>query len=230
MRSSFPFRLALVMAVGTGPALAQTPAAAPPPAPPPAAPAPAAPPPAPAAAPPVAAPPATTAPTHTPVAPPRAGPSPYSEAVQKGDGLLLARDYDGAIAAYRAEIDKNPALGHYRTGEAQLAKGNVAEAEAAWQTALRLVGTDDRLRGKLLFVLSDLKERQKANDDAITRWKEYEQHARMVADAKGYPATAVERVKRNEDWKKISADAAEVRARIKKRIDEADEALRKTSK
>ena len=215
MRSSFPFRLALVMAVGATPALAQTPAAAPPP---------------PAPATPAAAPGAAPATGASAPAAPRAGASPYSEAVQKGDSLLLAHDYDGAIAAYKAEVDKNPALGHYRTGEAQLAKGNVAEAEAAWQTALKLVGTDDKLRGKLLFVLSDLKERQKANDDAITRWKEYEQHARTVAEAKGYPATAVERVKRNEEWKKISADAAEVRARIKKRIDEADESLRKTSK
>jgi len=203
------------MAVGATPALAQTPAAAPPP---------------PAPATPAAAPGAAPATGASAPAAPRAGASPYSEAVQKGDSLLLAHDYDGAIAAYKAEVDKNPALGHYRTGEAQLAKGNVAEAEAAWQTALKLVGTDDKLRGKLLFVLSDLKERQKANDDAITRWKEYEQHARTVAEAKGYPATAVERVKRNEEWKKISADAAEVRARIKKRIDEADESLRKTSK
>jgi len=219
MRSSFPFRLALVMALGATPALAQTPAAAPaPPTPPPA------PPVAPAAAP---AAPATG--TRAPSAPVPVGASPYSEAVQKGDSLLLARDFDGAIAAYKAEIDKNPALGHYRTGEAQLAKGNVAEAEAAYQTALKLVGTDDKLRSKLLFVLADLKERQKANDDAITRWKEYEEHARTVAAAKGYPATAVERVKRNEEWKKISADAAEVRARIKKRIDEADEALRKST-
>jgi len=211
MRSSFPFRLALVMALGATPALAQTPAAPPPP-------------PAPAAAP--ATPPAAPAPAPAP----RTGSSPYSAAVQKGDSLLLAHDYDGAIAAYKAEIDKNPALGHYRTGEAQLAKGNLAEAEAAWQTALKLVGTDDKLRGKLLFVLADLQERQKANDDAITRWKEYEQHARTVAEAKGYPATAVERVKRNEDWKKLSAEAAAVRARLQKRIDEADEKLRKTSK
>jgi len=224
------------MTLGAGAALAQTPATAPPAAPaaaPPAAPAATAPaPPAPAApaAPAPAAPPAAGAPA-APAAPPgRVGANPYSEAVQKGDSLLLARDYDGAIAAYKAEVDKNPALGHYRTGEAQLAKGNLAEAEAAWQPALRLVGTDERLRGKLLFVLSDLKERQKANDDAVTRWKEYEQHARTVADARGYPATAVERVKRADEWKKISTDAAEVRARIKKRIDEADEALRKTSK
>ena len=168
--------------------------------------------------------------TPAPAVPARVGPSPYSEAVQKGDNLLLARDYDGAIAAYRAEIDKNPALGHYRTGEAQLAKGNLAEAEAAWQTSLKLVGTDEKLRSKLLFVLADLKERMKANDDAVTRWKEYEQHARTVPDAKGYPATAVERVKRADEWKKISTDAAAVRERIKKRIDEADASLRKTSK
>lgn len=199
------------MTLGATPALAQTPAAAP--APPPAAP---------------AAPPASAA--AAPAAPARVGPSPYSEAVQKGDSLLLARDYDGAIAAYKAEIDKNPALGHYRTGEAQLAKGNLAEAEAAWQTALRLVGTDEKLRSKLLFVLADIQERQKANDDAVTRWKEYEQHARTTPDAKGYPATAVERVKRADEWKKISADAAAVRERIKKRIDEADASLRKTSK
>jgi tetratricopeptide (TPR) repeat protein len=212
------------MTLAAGSALAQTPSATPS-APPPTAPA-AAPSPAPAA-------PAAGAPA-APVAPAgpstRVGASPYSEAVQKGDNLLLARDYDGAIAAYKAEIEKNPALGHYRTGEAQVGKGNLAEAEAAWQTALRLVGTDEKLRGKLLFVLADLKERQKANDDAVTRWKEYEQHARTVPDAKGYPATATERLKRADEWKKISADAAEVRERIKKRIDEADAALRKTSK
>jgi hypothetical protein len=37
-------------------------------------------------------------------------------------------------------------------------------------------------------------------------------------------------VKRADEWKKISADAALVRERIKKRIDEADASLRKTSK
>jgi tetratricopeptide (TPR) repeat protein len=152
--------------------------------------------------------------------------------VQKGDTSLLARDFDGAVAAYKQEIDKNPTapLGHYRLGEAELARGNLAEAEIAWQTALRFAGKDEGMKSKILFVLADVKERQKANDEAVTRWKDYEQHAIAQPAAKGHPATAVERVKRAEEWKKIAADAAVVRDRIKKRLDEADASLRKTSK
>ena len=152
--------------------------------------------------------------------------------MQKGDAALRARDFDGAVAAYKQEIEKNPTapFGHYRLGEAEVARGNLTEAEIAWQTALRFAGTDESMKSKILFVLADLKERQKANDEAVTRWKDYEQHARAQPAAKGHPATAVERVKRAEEWKKVSADAAAVRDRIKKRIDEADASLRKTSK
>jgi tetratricopeptide (TPR) repeat protein len=152
--------------------------------------------------------------------------------VQKGDTALLARDLDGAVAAYKQEIAKNPnaPLGHYRLGEAELARGNLAEAEVAWQTALRFVGKDENMKSKILFVLADVKERQKANDEAVTRWKDYEQHAVAQPSAKGHPATAVERVKRADEWKKVAADAAVVRDRIKKRLDEADASLRKTSK
>jgi tetratricopeptide (TPR) repeat protein len=170
--------------------------------------------------------------TAVPAASGKVGPNPYSEPVQKGDGLLLARDFDGAIAAYKAEIEKNPVapLGHYRLGAAQLAKGNLAEAEVAWKTALSFAGKDERLRSKILFALADLQERKNAPDEAIARWKEYDAQARAQPDAKGHPATAAERIKRAEEWKKISADAAEVKARIKKRIDEVDESLRKSSK
>jgi len=152
--------------------------------------------------------------------------------VQKGDSAYVARDFEGAIAAYRQEIEKNPnaALGHYRLGETQLAKGDAAEAEQSWQTALRFTGTDERLKSKILFVLADLKERQKAYDEAVARWKDYQQQAQSQPDAKGYPATPVDRIKRAEEWKKISADAAEVKARIEKRVKEADEVMRKSSK
>jgi tetratricopeptide (TPR) repeat protein len=215
------------MAAVASPALAQTPSPAPAPAPDAASATPAAPAaktPATGAAP-AAAPPATSLPA------PR-GPNPYSPPVQKGDTSLLARDFDAAVAAYKQEIEKNPTapLGHYRLGEAELARGNLAEAEIAWQTALRFAGTDESIKSKILFVLADVKERQKANDEAVTRWKDYEQHARATPAAKGFPATAVERVKRAEEWRKISADAAQVRDRIKKRLDEADASLRKTSK
>jgi tetratricopeptide (TPR) repeat protein len=192
----------------SAPALAQTPAPAP---------APAAAPAAPAAAAPAAA---------------GKGPSPYSELVQKGDRAYLARDFEGAIAAYRQEIEKNPnaPLGHYRLGEAQLAKGDTNEAELSWQQALRFAGKDERMRSKVLFVLSDLKERLKANDDAVGRWKQYQEHAQGHPEAKGYPATATDRIKRADEWKKIVADSAEVKARIEKRIKEADESMRKSSK
>ncbi|HEY3498170.1 MAG TPA: tetratricopeptide repeat protein, partial [Polyangiaceae bacterium] len=194
------------------------------PAPPPPAPSPKTAAPAPVAAPPPAAAPATPAPA--------AGPSPYSGAVNKGDGAYLARDFDGAIAAYREELSKNSssALAHYRLGEAQLAKGDTKEAEQSWQNALRFAGKDEKLRNKTLFVLSDLRERLKYYDDAIAFWKEYTTQTQAHPEAQGYPATAAERTKRVEEWKKISADAVAVKERIKKREEEAFEALKKSSK
>lgn len=226
MSSLSPKRLALFIFALTPCALAQTPATPATPAAPTAASA---------AAPAATTPVATAAAVSTakaPATPPRTGPSPYSASVQKGDSAYIARDYDGAIAAYREEIEKNPngALAHYRTGEAELAKGDLDEAEKSWQTALRFVGKDERLKSKILFVLADLKERQKAYDDAVTRWKDYQQHAEANKDANGYPATAIERIKRVEQWKKISSDAAEVKARIEKRNQEADESMKKSSK
>jgi len=214
------------------PAVAQPP----PPAPPAAAPAPAAPAPATAATAPgatPAAPAATPGAPGAPAAPPvTKGPSPYSELVQKGDRAAVARDFDGAIFAYRQEIEKNPndPLAHYRLGEAQLAKGDTNEAELSWQQALRFATTDQTMRSRVLFVLADLKERLKMNDEAVARWKEYQAHALAQPAAKSYPATAADRIKRAEEWKKIVADSAEVKARIEKRIKEADESMKKSSK
>jgi TolA-binding protein len=152
--------------------------------------------------------------------------------VQKGDRAYLARDFEGAIAAYRQEIEKNPnaPLGHYRLGEAQLGKGDTNEAELSFQTALRFAGKDEAMRSKILFVLADLKERLKANDDAVARWKQYQEHAQANAGAKAYPSSAADRIKRADEWKKIVADSAEVKARIEKRVKEADESMRKSSK
>jgi len=107
------------------------------------------------------------------------GISPYLEAINKGDRAYLARDFEGAIAAYREAIQSDPqnALGHYRVGAAQLAKGDQKEAEAAFVNGLRFVGRDGTLKGKLIFALADLRERQKNNDEAIGRWKEYSKNA-----------------------------------------------------
>jgi tetratricopeptide (TPR) repeat protein len=159
------------------------------------------------------------------------GISPYLELINKGDRAYVSRDFDGAIAAYREAIQAEPqnALGHYRVGGAQLAKGDQKEAEAAFVAGLRFVGRDGTLKGKLLFALADLRERQKNNDEAVARWKDYSKNAEDEKEALTYPATATERVSRNDAWKKNASDSAEVKERIAKRLKEADAASRKSA-
>jgi tetratricopeptide (TPR) repeat protein len=159
------------------------------------------------------------------------GISPYLELVNKGDRAYVARDFDGALTAYREAIQAEPQnpLGHYRAGGAQLAKGDQKEAEAAWISGLRFAGQDGTLKAKLLFALADLRERQRNSDEALARWKDYAKTAEDYKEATTYPATATERVSRNEAWKKLVADGAEVKARIAKRLQEAEDASRKSA-
>ena len=161
------------------------------------------------------------------------GISPFGEALERGDSALLARDFEGAIAAYREAIVKEPqnALGHYRMGEAQLLKGDLHEAEEAFSAGLRFVtATQASLKAKLAFVLADLRERQKAYDEALARWSEYETFTSEQKDAQGFPAAASERKKVLEAWRKLSADALSVKARIDSGLRAADVSVRKSSK
>lgn len=224
-RLSVGFGTALLL-VWSGTALAQAPAPA---APGPAAPAPAAPAatPAPAAPAPAAAPPAAPARKSNPP-----GTGPFWDAVIQGDSAYAARDFEGAIKAYRTAIEKDPnnPMGHYRLGETQLAKGDLVEAEASWQAGLRHASKDAPLRAKLLFRLADLRERTRKHDDALAQWKEYATHAQANPDAKAFPATAAERQKRLNEWKQLSADSLAVKERIEKRLKETEESMRKSSK
>jgi tetratricopeptide (TPR) repeat protein len=160
------------------------------------------------------------------------GISPFQEAVKKGDDALVARDFDGALAAYREAISSEPenALGQYRLGEAQIAKGDLPDADAAFVAGLRFVGADASLKAKLQFALADIRERQKNYDDATAKWTDYQTQTTELKESKGFPATAIERKKVIEAWKKLSEDSAEVKARIEKRLKEADDAVRKSSK
>jgi tetratricopeptide (TPR) repeat protein len=157
------------------------------------------------------------------------GISPFWEALKKGDDLYVARDLDGAITQYKDAISKSPQnpMGHYRIGEAHLGKGDLQEAEAAWVAALRYVGKDASLKGKIMFVLADLRERQKSYDDAIERWTAYATFATQQTQVKLYPATPTDRKKKIEEWKKISAESAEVKKRIEARLKEADAKAKK---
>lgn len=157
------------------------------------------------------------------------GISPFWEALKKGDDLYVARDLDGAITQYKDAISKAPQnpMGHYRIGEAHLAKGDIPEAESSWVAALRYVGKDGGLKAKIMFVLADLRERQKSYDDAIERWTAYGTFATQQTSVKAYPATATERKKKVDEWKKISADSAEVKKRIEARLKEVDAKAKK---
>ncbi|HET9932187.1 MAG TPA: tetratricopeptide repeat protein [Polyangiaceae bacterium] len=157
------------------------------------------------------------------------GVSPMWEAIGKGDSAVLARDYEAAVAAYREAITKNPqnALAHYRMGEAELLKGDLKEAQAAYEAALRFAGKDKGLTAKALFRLADLNERAKNWDQALARWNAYSEFAKTAESVKTFPATAEERRKRVTEWKQIQSDSAAVKERIEKRAKEAEETAKK---
>lgn len=157
------------------------------------------------------------------------GISPFWESLKQGDDAYVARDFDGAIKAYREAITKEPqnALGHYRMGEAQLAKGNTQEAEASWVSALRYAGNDPALKAKVLFVLADLRERQKSYDDATDIWNKYSALAKEQPKVKTYPESAQDRVKVIATWKQMLVDYGAVKKRIAQRLAEADKKAKK---
>ncbi len=148
----------------------------------------------------------------------------FWEAIKKGDDAFAARDLEGAKAAYQEAIRVEPqnGMGHYRMGEAELSRGNPKDAEASWQSALRFAGDNAGLEAKILFVLADLKERQRSFEEATSGWNAYEAHSKASSTVKTYPASATERKKRIEGWKKLETDYAAVKERIKQRLEEAE--------
>lgn len=146
------------------------------------------------------------------------GVSPFWEHLAKGDAAAIARDFDGALAAYREAIKQSPQnpLGHHRLGQLHALRGDLKEAEVAYTTALRYADSDPAAKTRILFCLADLREREKDTEGAIARWTEFEQHVANDPKAKVLAASGAERKKRNEDWKRISAESAEVKQRIEK--------------
>jgi tetratricopeptide (TPR) repeat protein len=147
---------------------------------------------------------------------PSGGPR-FREACKDGSTRYAAKDFVGAIAAYQkaVEIDPGNALGHYFLGEAQLAGGNLVEAEAAWNRA-SLAATDKEaaLRARVLFVLADLKERQKKWDEARAAWQVYLDWATRFPNAGAFPGSALSRQQVIDAMGKQDKAYAVVRQRI----------------
>jgi tetratricopeptide (TPR) repeat protein len=141
----------------------------------------------------------------------------WMEECIKGNARYLAHDIPGAIDLYRRAIQLAPKrpLPHYLLGEAQLGAGNLPEAESALADAEQ--ASDDRdadVRGKILFVLADLKEREKKWDDAKAAWKTYAEYAAKHVDAGMAPATPPARIQAIDDMLKQDKAYDIVRQRI----------------
>jgi tetratricopeptide (TPR) repeat protein len=157
----------------------------------------------------------------------------FADSLAAGDQAYRAKDFDAALTAYQqaqSAEPKNPSV-PYRLGQVQIAKGDLKQAEAAYLAALKLAGADHApLKAKLLFVLADVRERMKSYNDALVDWTKYGSFAKEHADVKAFPQTAAERKKRLGEYDKLVSEYAAVKARIDKRLQEADERARKSAK
>lgn len=165
------------------------------------------------------------------------GISPFWEEVQKGDAAFSARDLVAAQTFYKAAIFKSPRdpQGHLRMAELSLDQGKLDEAETFAAAALRFSGEDLRAKTKASFLMSEIRERQRALEEAIVNWRAYKSmSAQLPAPdkiavkgpqaARIYPVTADARIAAIETVKKLDADYEAVRKRLQKDLVEANQA------
>lgn len=165
------------------------------------------------------------------------GISPFWESIAQGDAAFLAIDLPGASEHYQKAIThspKNP-IGHLRMAEVSLKQNELVRAEEFAQAALRFT-QEIRDKAAAHFLLAEVKERQAMHDDALTAWRDYKALDGQLPAEKGdaaskgplppvvYVDTADKRTEAIEAKKKLDEQYAEVRARIQKNVDAADEA------
>jgi tetratricopeptide (TPR) repeat protein len=144
------------------------------------------------------------------------GPTPLMAAVADGNTKFAAKDFPAAIEAYKKAVQVAPTdpLGHYLVAEAQLAQGNIADAQTALSAAEKVGDKRPDVMGKVLFLEADVKEREKKWADAKTAWGRYNEWASKHGDSGAMPATATARVQAIEDWTKLDTTYDDVRKRI----------------
>lgn len=147
------------------------------------------------------------------------GISPFMIKILEGNAAYAARDFAASVAAYQEAIVQNPEhpLGHYMLGQAQLAAGQPADAEAAYERGIRFAGEDKGLHVKLLFVLANLHERQGRFEDAKKAYTTYAAFCRANPDVPGYPDNADARIKVIERREELARQAALVKKRAEER-------------
>jgi tetratricopeptide (TPR) repeat protein len=161
----------------------------------------------------------------------KTGISPYMEIVVKGEASFVARDIQGAVAAFQEAIKLEPEkmLAFYRLGEAELESGKMDDADKTWEAALSKKGPDD-LKAKVLFVIAALRERQHKWQAAKDAWGAYGAFLQNNPKAKGFPATATERIKQADRRMKDEVDYGAVKQRIAARLAEKEKEATENAK
>ena len=146
-------------------------------------------------------------------------PPPSQEHIDKGVASYLAQDYPAATAAFQdaVRVDPNRAYPYYMLGSALRAEKKLTEAETAWRNGLQRAAKEPNTRVKLMFVLADILEQQMRWDEAIVAWNEYSAFLEAAPKLKGFPETAVERVKVIERRKEMEVEYGKVKERIEQR-------------
>ncbi len=150
--------------------------------------------------------------------------SEWMEKCIAGNVKLLANDAPGAVDMYRQAIQLAPKqpLPRYLLAEAQIAAGNLADAEGDLKTAeTNTKDSEPEVRGKVLFLLSDVYEREKKWPDAKAAWATYTEFAAKHADAGAAPGTPTARIQAIDAMLKQDTAYEVVRQRIQAERDEA---------
>jgi tetratricopeptide (TPR) repeat protein len=167
------------------------------------------------------------------------GISPYMELVVKGGAAFVGRDVVGAISTYQDAIKLKPdeMLAFYRLGEAFQDSGKLDDADKAWEAALSKrcsqgceVGGPDSLKGKVMFNIAGLRERQQKWQAAKDAWQSYAAFLEGNPKVRGYPATAADRIKQIDRRVQLEADYGKVKERIAARIAEKEKEAAENAK
>jgi len=147
----------------------------------------------------------------------------FKKRIAAGQKKVSTRDFVGAIDEFRNALTEEPTncIGHYFLGAAQVLKGDPKEAELAWQMGVRYTEKKDKWKGRFLFVLADLQERQGKVDEAKAAWATYLKFLNEHPQLKGYDGTAEERRRVIDVHNELIAQYAPVRRRIEQRLKEA---------
>jgi tetratricopeptide (TPR) repeat protein len=142
----------------------------------------------------------------------------FDNAVNQGMVKYVEHDIPRAIELFRqaTQIQPRNPLGYYLLGEAQLGAGSLPDAEAAWLQGDQVSDSGPPgVKGKLLFVLADLRERQGRWDDAKAAWKRYADFCAQSSDAGLFPESAATRIRDIEKMQQQWKDYTIVRKRIR---------------